>query len=235
MTGFELILAAHLAASHPGPAQFVSAGANAPVACPAQKSAQVDVHWRSEPIKYDISQSEAELAAHHIDTKNPYGVHVATDVGGLMSGKISFQSSTEISSVRFPAQSLTCLWINRVSVDIVMDPTIQIASEHPKGTCEYVAILEHESKHVAIDRGVIEAYLDTIRAAAAQAVQKVGMVGPKPSETGEDFKTKMSKYVEGQIKAAMDQMYAARVARQQALDSKAEYDRIAAQCPKGGQ
>ncbi len=231
MTGYELLLASHLLLQQVSATGNATSQANQATLCPEQKSARVDVRWHSEPIKYDHNQSQDELGGHHIDTKNPYGTHVATDVGGLMTGKITYQSGTEISTIRYPAQKITCLWINRVEVNVVMDPTIQIASEHEKGSCKYIAILEHESKHVAIDRAIIERYLQPVRNAAADAVQKVGMVGPKPDRTTDEYKEKMSGYIEGEIKKVMDRMYAERVKRQQALDSREEYDRIAAQCP----
>jgi hypothetical protein len=191
----------------------------------------VDVRWRSEPIKYDMTQSYADLGGKNINSKNPYGTHVAVDVGGLMSGKVTYKSSIEVSGIRYPSSRVSCLWINRVIVDIVIDPTVFIASENPKGTCKYVAILEHESKHVATDRQVVQDHLNDIRMAASAAVQKVGMVGPKPDDASDDYKHKMSAYVEAALKDAVDQLYADRSQRQQALDNKSEYDRVAAKCP----
>lgn len=221
MPGLELILASHL---------LINASSGGLGACPVQKSARVDVRWRSEPIKYDFSQSTADLASNHIDSENPYGTHVATDVGGLMSGKVQYKSSVEISSLRYPASQVTCLWIDKVVVDIVIDPTVLVANEHPKGSCEYVAVLEHEHKHVALDRKVVQDYLDPTRAAASAAVQKVGVVGPKPDADAETYKKKMSDYVQAALKVVMDKMYAERTARQKMLDSKEEYDRVSAQC-----
>lgn len=220
MLGLELLVASHL---------LVQASAES-ITCPAQKNARVDVRWRSEPVKYDYSQSTDDLAKHDIASKNPYGVHVATDVGGLMSGKMQYKSGIQVSSLRYPSSQVTCLWIDKVVIDIVIDPTIHIASEHPKGSCKHVAILEHEHKHVSIDRMIVQKYMDPIRLAASAAVQKVGVVGPKADSTADDFKQKMSDYVSAAVKTVADQMYAERTKRQKAFDSKAEYDRVSAKC-----
>lgn len=222
MLGLELLMASHLLFQQVSTAQ--------PITCPAQKSARVDVRWRSEPIKYDMTQSQDVLGQGQIDTENPYGTHVATDVGGLMTGKIRYQSGVEISTLEYPASKLTCLWIDKVTVDITIDPTIQIASEHPQGSCEYNAILEHENKHVATDKNVVQDHLELIRRATGEAVQKVGVVGPKPFSMADGFKKKMSDYVQDQLKSVVDEMYQDRTRRQQRIDTKEEYDRVQAVC-----
>lgn len=198
--------------------------------CPQQKNARVDVRWHSEPIRYDYSATTAQLNAKPIDSDNPYGVHVAVDVGGLMSGTISYKSSVGVTTLLYPASNEACLWIDTVTIDMTIDPLIQIASEHPKGSCEFAAIMEHEHKHIAIDRTIVTEYTDKIQAAAAQAVARVGMVGPKTRDTIEMYKSKMSDYVTMAVKAEADMMYAERTRRQKALDNRAEYDRVAAQC-----
>lgn len=222
MFGLEFVMASHL---------LLQASSDV-ATCPVQKSARVDVRWRSEPIKYDNTKTTAELNRRDIDSENPYGVHVSTDVGGLMSGKMEYRSGIQISTVRYPTSRVSCLWVDKVVIDIIIDPTVQIASENPKGSCEYDAILEHEHRHVAIDRKVVTDHLNSIRAAAAGAVSKVGMVGPKPDATVDDFKKKMTAYIQDAIKVSADTMYADRTKRQKALDNKAEYDRVSAKCAK---
>ena len=78
---------------------------------------------------------------------------------------------------------------------------------------------------------IVQKYLPEIRRAATQAVQKVGVVGPKPDSSVTTYKGKMSDYVEGQIKVVMDQMYKERKARQARVDTKEEYDRVDGLCP----
>jgi len=221
MLGLEFLVASHL----------LLQASTGPDACPAQKNARVDVRWRSEPIRYDFTRSIDSLNHSDVDTKNPYGTHVSTDVGGLMSGSIKYKSGLQISSIRYPASEVTCLWIDKIVIDVIIDPTIFIAAEHTQGSCKHDAIKEHEHKHVAVDRDVVKKYLPEIRRAATQAVQKVGVVGPKPDSSVTTYKGKMSDYVEGQIKVVMDQMYKERKARQARVDTKEEYDRVDGLCP----
>lgn len=238
MIGLELVLAGHLlltqvsANPEPVPALPPTLGRDAPSQCPPAAAPQIDVHWRSEPVKYDMTKNYASLGSRQIDTANPYGTHVSVDVGGLMSGKVNYKSGIEVTGIRYVANRSICLWINKISVDIVIDPTIYIASENPKGTCKFVAILEHESKHVAADRRVVQDHINSIREAAFTSASKVGIVGPKPDEDADMYKEKMSTYVEAALKKAVDAMYADRAQRQKLLDSKEEYDRVQSKCPQ---
>lgn len=230
MLGLELAVAGHL---------LLQANATVtpqtPTTCPAQKTARVDVRWRSEPVEFDFGRSIDNLNHSDVDTVNPYGTHVATDVGGLMSGSIKYESNIQISSVRYPVGNVTCLWVDKVTVDIVIDPIIMIAAEHPEGSCEHNAILEHEYKHVAVDRSVVKDHLQAARQATALAVQKVGVVGPKKSDSANEYKQKMTTYIQDQLKLEMDSMYADRKKRQAAIDTKEEYDRVDGQCGGNGQ
>jgi len=224
MLGLELALAGHLL-------WHASADGNAgKPSCPVQKSAQVDVRWRSEPIKYDFSRNTDNLNHREVDTVNPYGTHVSTDVGGLMTGNIKYESNIQVSSIRYPVGDITCLWIDKVIIDVVIDPTILIAAEHPQGTCQHDAIMEHEFKHIMADRNVVKDHVQGLRTAASAAVQKVGMVGPKPSIMGDHFKQKMTEYIQDALKKRMDELYADRKNRQIAIDNKKEYDRVDAVC-----
>jgi hypothetical protein len=222
MFGLELVMASHL---------LIKASSDV-ITCPAQKKARVDIQWRSEPIKYDYSATTAQLNAKPIDSNNPYGKHTSTDVGGLMSGNIEYKSKVGVTTLLYPTSRVACLWVDSVTIDIVIDPTINIAAEHPKGTCKHNAILEHEHKHVAIDREVVSEYMEKMRAAGTLAVQKVGVVGPKSEADLALYKDKMTSYVSDAVKTQADMMYAERARRQKGLDNKAEYDRVAAMCAK---
>lgn len=225
MLGLELAVAGQLLV-----AASATAEPKVDMQCPVQKSARVDVRWRSEPVKYDFTRSIAHLNHSEIDTISPYGGEAATDVGGLMSGNVRYESNIQISSVRYTLGKLTCLWVDKVMVDVSIDPVVYVASEYPQGTCRHKAILEHEHKHVALDRKIVQQYLEPIRASTAAAVQNVGVVGPKPDAQVDDYKQKMSAYIQDAVKLQIDAMFAERMQRQRGLDNKDEYDRVQAQC-----
>lgn len=221
MFGLDLLLASHL---------FVQASTGA-LSCPAAKNADIQVSWRTERVKYDFTRSIAQLEARTVSSANPYGVDTTTDVGGLMSGAIKVRSNIQVSTLTYPKQKRACLWVDTIKVEVVIDPTVFVASEFPRGTCKHGAILEHETQHVAIDRAVVQSYIEPIKSRMAHAATSVGVVGPKPEDALKTFQQKINAYVEAELKAVTDKMYKERISKQQAHDSRAEYDRVAAQCP----
>lgn len=224
ITGLELALATHLLVN-------ASAGA-APVTCPAQQKATVNIKWRADPVRYNFTQSENQLRKMHIDTVNPYGKQVRTDVGGLMSGSIQVKSNFQVSNLGYESLNLVCLWMDQVNIDISMAPTIYIASEHKQGTCRHNAVMEHELKHVATDKQIAAEYTPKIKAALNNALARVGVVGPKPMREQPAYQKKMMDYLGAEVRKVTDQMYEVRKQRQQAVDSLAEYERVSRLCPR---
>jgi len=224
MLGLDLVLASHL---------LLSASAGTPaVSCPMQERAQINVTWNSSDVKFNFSQSQKQLERKHIDTVNPYGTQVVTDVGGLMSGSIAVKSNVQVSTMRYPALKLTCLWVQRIDIAMNIDPTIFIASEHPRGSCEHNAIMGHEMKHVAVDRQIAAEYMPKIKQRLFNALQKVGVVGPKPLSSEGQYQQKIMDYLTQEVRKTTDEMYAERKKRQQAVDNLGEYERVAHVCPK---
>jgi len=201
-----------------------------PVTCPSKEAGTVNIIWSSDAVKYDFTQSQAQLDRKEIDTENPYDRSVKTHVGGLMNGGISIKSSVEVATMTYPRSQVTCQWIAKIDLTIAIDPTIYIAKEHKKGSCKHQAILEHEMKHVYVDREVVKEYAPRIKRHLEQAILKVGIVGPKPERRAAEFHKKILDYMEARLKETTDHMYQDRRQRQQAVDSLEEYQRVSRLC-----
>lgn len=205
-------------------------GGQAPATCPSKEAGKVNIIWSSDAVKYDFSHSQAQLDSKEIDTENPYDRSVKTHVGGLMSGGIGVKSSIEVATMTYPRSKVTCQWIDKIDVTIAIDPTIYIARENPKGSCKYRAILEHEMKHVYVDREIVKEYAPIIKDYLNQAILKVGIVGPKPERRSKEFHKKIVDYIDARLKDVTDRLYADRRQRQQAVDSLEEYQRVSRIC-----
>lgn len=200
------------------------------VACPAGQSAKVDVVWNTAPIQYDFSKSTKDLNHFHLDTNNPYGTNVHTDAGGITNGELLVKSSVSTKMQSFPAIHQTCLWVNAVQINILVKPTVYIASDYPQGSCKHNAIAEHEMKHVKTDQRVVQDFSPQIKAAVTAAVQKIGMVGPKADSDVRAVQTKINAYVQKALDGVTAQMHASRRQRQQQIDTLAEYQRVDRVC-----
>lgn len=198
--------------------------------CPRKPAGKVNIVWGSDNIQYDFTKSQSQMDAMENDTVNPYGRHAKTHVGGLMKGGISVSSRVQVATMSYPRTRQVCQWIGNVDINILIDPKIYIARDHARGTCKHNAILEHEMKHVFVDREIVKKYIPRIQNFLDQAVRKVGIVGPKSTREAGRYQTKISDYIEDQLKIVTQQMYDERGREQQAIDTLEEYERVARMC-----
>lgn len=209
---------------------MLTSGGQPSFVCPQREAGTVNIIWSSDAVKYDFSQTQSQLDRKEVDTKNPYDRSVKTHVGGLMSGGINVKSTVEVATMTYPRSRVTCQWVEKVNLTIAIDPTIFIAKEHPRGSCKHRAILEHEMKHVYVDREIVKEYAPILKRHLEQAIIKVGIVGPKPERRAPEFHQKILEYMEARLKDVTDRMYKERRQRQQQVDSLQEYQRVAAMC-----
>lgn len=226
--GLEYIVAANLAlAGADNPYLPVKWGE---VECKAQQMNSVSVTWDTERIEISQAKTQAELSQLQVDTKSPYAGHIQTHVGGLMSGEVEIKSNFQFSMTRYPAQKKACIWFDQINVELKIDPTIYIASEFPKGTCKYDAILEHELKHIVVDRQLVEKYAPILQKRLQMASEKVGVVGPKEDTELKVYQQKMQDYMEEAAAPVINALYAERSKNQQAVDNIHEYNRVNEVC-----
>tara|TARA_Y100001934_G_scaffold18405_1_gene21516 strand:+ start:29 stop:733 length:705 start_codon:yes stop_codon:yes gene_type:complete len=198
--------------------------------CPNKGAPSIAIKMSSTSIEYDFSKSQDQLQNFKIDTKSPYDNTAHTKVGGLMNGEISVNSQVSFGWAQNKRDGSSCYWYNDIEVKMHIRPIIFIASEHEKGTCSHNAIMEHEMKHVKVDRAMLKKYSDLIESDLRKVVRKVGTVGPVSRRSTERARSKMMRIVEKTVNNRTEAMYAERRKLQQAVDSLEEYERVQAQC-----
>lgn len=219
MIGLEYVMAGYL--------QLASAG----IECKLKKAPEITVSASDTSVRYDHSKSQAQLDNFENDTVSPYGANVKTHVGGLMSGEVSVAQSTRMMQETWPHLNAGCLYIDSIKIKIHIKPTIYIAREYQKTGCMYHAIMEHEKKHIAVDRQIVNKYSALIAKGVDAALKKIGYahgpfrLGELPARQDE-----IQKYAQAIVKQYSDQMTEERQRLQQAVDSLQEYERVQAQC-----
>jgi hypothetical protein len=131
-----------------------------------------------------------------------------------------------------PNLNQACLWYTEINVDISLAPQIYIARENGRrGPCRE-AVLEHERRHVKVDRAVMNDYAADLGRALQNTVNEVGAVGPvdpaKLNDWTADLENRVTRVIEAHTKA----MEATMDAKQMQVDSMAEYDRVSGICNK---
>lgn len=202
----------------------------ASVTCPAKPAGKVKIVWGSDAVQYDFTKSQAQMNRMQNDTVSPYGRNVETHVGGLMRGGVSIKSQVQVSSLTYPRTREVCQWIDNLEVRITIDPKIYIARQHKPGSCRHNAILEHEFKHIQVDREIVKRAIPIMRQRLEKAVRDVGIVGPKDARDQSKYQRKINDHIEKEINGINDMINEERRKRQQAVDTLEEYERVARMC-----
>ncbi len=190
----------------------------------------VDVKIDERPIVYDNSRSSAQLQGFQIDTVSPYGADVHTRISGLTEGRIDVSIYANFSVETHPGTATSCLWFDTVTITVRSAPTVYIASEHNNNRCRYQSTLNHELRHVEVDRRVVREYAPQMRRAVLDEVYRIGVVGPEPALRAGVVRAQMLESANAALQRVVGQMNSVRRTRQQAVDTKAEYDRLSRMC-----
>lgn len=182
----------------------------------------------TNPIRYDNSKTEAELKQMKIDTINPYGTQVETEVGGLMSGGLQLKSNVELAWET--DRKNACFWYKKVEVVLHIDPTIMVARHYKPGTCKFNAIIQHEMKHIATDQNVAKDWRPRLQSYLQGQIDRVAVIGPYPMAQQVAARAKLTDFIRTAMESASGPMNKDRMGRQQAIDTREEYDRVAALC-----
>ncbi len=136
--------------------------ASGTVECRLKKAPQIHVAASDTTVRYDHTKTQKELDKMGTDTVSPYGANAQTHVGGLMAGEVSISQNIRIMQESWPHLNAGCLYVDSLKVDIHIKPVIYIARDYPKGGCMYQAIMQHEKKHIEVDRMIVNKYTKII-------------------------------------------------------------------------
>jgi len=215
-------------------AVFLTAGpmALADTPCAMPKPTEIIVHPSTEEIKYDFSNKLAEIQNVQIDTENPYGNESSTTTQGFMKGGIKIKPTIKLNYHGVSRKNI-CMWYETIQIDVEIDPTIVIGSEVAKDKCMKAAVVEHEHKHIRVDREIVNKYAQHTADLIYATLKDAGFLyGPFPFDDADTISKAMYEQVFMIIREENAKMKIERAAAQQAVDSLEEYERVAALCPK---
>lgn len=198
--------------------------------CRAEKAPRIEVKTSTDQVMWDFSKSEKQLNRFKIDTNNPYGSDVITDVGGLMQGGIELKESMRFNTLTHRGLNQICYWFDSVSVTLHIQPTIFIATEFPRGTCKHNAIREHELKHITVDREIVNKYATMIANALKKELDQQTVYGPYKLAQAKEVEAYMKTRLETILRTHARKMEEERKTRQQAVDNLTEYERVNRMC-----
>lgn len=202
------------------------------VACEIPQPTKIDINPRSKQIRLNTSKTLDEIQKYEMDTVNPHSFGGQTYTQGFTRGAVEVLPSVELGFQEINRNGDTCVWYNKISVDIVLDPEIILAKEVDGDTCMRKAVYDHEMKHVQVDRVVLNNYAQKVGGAIYEALESRGyIVGPISTLRVKELRGRMEKTIFQIVSNETKKMEVERLNAQQAIDTVEEYERVAAQCP----
>lgn len=198
--------------------------------CQPKNQAKVSIKTDTDRITWVYNKSEKDLNSFNIDTKNPYGKEVITDVGGLMQGGIQMAETMRFSTLTHSGLNQVCMFYDAVEVSFHIFPTIYIASEFPQGSCMHNAIKQHELKHINTDRQIVNRYAQAVGQSIKAEIQRQNVYGPIDISQIKAMQALMKSKMENILLSYSAKMDAERRLLQQQIDSLAEYQRVNKSC-----
>ncbi len=200
------------------------------LACATNVPPQIQVIAKQDPIQYNITITQAQLNARASGLlAASSAIHGSGgEVGGLTEGLINSQMQMEFATES--QGGATCIRPSKIVVSIKYQPTILIANEYQRGSCNFKAVLQHEGKHVATDQNAIRKYIPIFQNTLASSAQGLLSANPVPTTATQEMSKRMQAMLGKTLDNVMKTLSAERETLQTNVDTPSEYARVQSLC-----
>lgn len=176
-----------------------------------------------KPTQYVRDVSAKELTDAH-----EYGASITL---GHAGGRSGIRMSIEYEAVQLHA-SLYCLQVKKIKAQFYAEPTIYIANNFRRGSCEYNSVLKHEHEHVKILRRAHKSYISKYRTHLRKIAQKIPYFPPVKITEMQGYKDIAARHIDNGLSEYMAHIRDYVAERQQELDTPEEYRRVNERCKR---
>jgi len=200
--------------------------------CVMPKPTDISAVPSTKEITWDFSKTTAEIQNVHIDTINPYAFTGESFVEGYMSGSIKMTPHVNLLYKILPEYNAACAWYDSIDIEMQISPTIVIPKEVHEDSCMGPAVRQHEMKHIAVDRQIVNKYIAIMGRKVYDGLAERGfMAGPIPIDQVQSTLARMQDTVTQIVGQEYKRMELDDLDAQRAVDSVQEYRRVQALCP----
>lgn len=147
---------------------------------------------------------------------------------GLTAASLSLTSSYKVRIRQIPGAPVYCAQISDFHLTYGFpDTTIYVAREVPRSSCGFKNVLEHEFKHVAVDRAFEESLSGPLTKAVEDLVRDIGVLATGDTEA---VQNDISRTVNEKIERLGKDLAEVRKRQQLRIDTEDEYKRISEAC-----
>lgn len=212
---------------------LVLAAAGQQEICPQVKPAEINIIPKTKEIRYDSSRPMAAIQGAATDTINPYGFHGVTRTQGFMEGTIKLSHTVKLDNSYNARYGAVCLWYDKIDIVLEIDPEIVVAKEVYADPCMRKSVINHEMKHIDVDRRIVNKYSKILGQKIYGALKERGFrAQPVSPDNAQEMATRMQTIIAQLVEFEYRKLDIERTEAQQAVDNVKEYDSVAAQCPE---
>ena len=122
-----------------------------------------------------------------------------------------------------------CVYLETVDAEFGWKRTeVHIASEFPRGTCEYNAVLDHENQHLSIIKSAVSESAPRVRAELERELRRQPPIFTRNPQTAAD---RAVEDLYGRMQGVVARFQQAQAGRHGVIDSSRNYGAIADLCP----
>lgn len=202
--------------------------------CEMPAPTQIDVIPKTLDIRYDYSKTMAQIQAYQSQssTIDPHSFGGTSIMQGFMRGGISAAPRVLVKYATYDSYNAACAWYDKIEVVLEIDPTIVIAREVYNDRCMREGVLDHEMKHIKVDRKIVNKYAKQIGQKLYKELQVRGFKSQMvPSSMITSVVQRMQQTVIQLVQHEVKKMELERIDIQRTVDSKEEYERVSNLCP----
>lgn len=209
---------------------LASAGAGGP--CSMAQPAKIHVTPSTQDVNFVTNMTLAQMQNQKTDTINPHSFNGVSVTQGYAEGAISIKASVSLDAAKLHGVPAACLWYKQINVGFDIEPNVYIAKEVYQDLCMRKAVMAHEMKHVNTDKKVVNSFSQHIGQKLYSELKTRGLVvGPVPLDQVQSVADRMKQTALQIIEMEQTRFTLLRRDAQAQIDTKEEYDRVAAQCP----
>jgi len=147
---------------------------------------------------------------------------------GLTAASMRLSSALDVTSRSMPGEQMVCTQITHLDLQFGFEDTVvYLARELSRPSCAYDVVQEHESKHLAVDRQILEAYVQQLPPLLADMLRQTGVIrASSPAAAEAQLHAMMNTYLQ-ELGASIASV---RERQQRQIDTPEEYKRLSASC-----
>ena len=187
------------------------------------KTVNVSLKTSTAPTEYIRTKSSNDLTKMH----GTAGVN--SYVGGLGGGLIGFKTESKFEILTLGNRA--CVTMRDLEVTFFAKPSIHIANNFRRGTCEYNAVLTHEKKHVRTLLKFVRQTSSEVRELVKKKVRSMDTAyGPIKTSDVTKAQNIIQDEITKEIETLNQGLMPILAKKQEKIDSPQEYRAVEAKC-----